>query len=674
MIQEYQIHRNSLAWLLAAQVAVIAPHVGRLPFWVLLVCAACGFWRVLVYNGKAGYPGRWIKSALVVAGTAGVPIGYRTLLGLEPAVALLIVAFFLKLLEMQRKRDAYVVVFLAYFVSITEFLFDQTIPMTLYMLGVITMITAGLHGLNQTQGHVKPLKTIVKSGTLLLQAVPLMLVLFVLFPRIEPLWTVPIQSPVGKTGVSDRMTPGDIAELTQSDALAFRATFEGQPPPASQLYWRGIVLSEFRGKTWTQWGDGIYGRNDIYFPSETPADWDEHIERVGEPLNYSVIMEPTNQNWIFSLPSMMSRTQDIGLVRDHRLYAVRPVQSRYRYDVSSYLQYTNERSISPWWQSRLTKLPEQGNPRARIFADEQRDLVDTDAEFVNLILKKFYQENYVYTLRPDLLGDDSVDEFLFESRRGFCEHYAGSFVFLMRAAGIPARVVVGYQGGEYNPRGNYVAVYQFDAHAWAEVWLPGEGWKRVDPTSAVAPDRIERGLEAAMEGEESFLADSAFSWMKYRQNLWITELRLQLSALGHYWDTWVIGYNPTTQMKFLGRFFEDLDLKKLGMLMLSAFFGLLGVVALFLLMKRGSRKLPPVDEAYLRFCHLLAKQGIERRTGEAPMDYARRIVKHRPDLESSVQEVTELYIQLSYSGEESDPSRLKKAVRGFQVKALTANV
>ncbi len=222
------------------------------------------------------------------------------------------------------------------------------------------------------------------------------------------------------------------------------------------------------------------------------------------------------------------------MVRDYRFYSERLLSSRLRYEVTSDLDYRVDEELSPRWRYRNTLLPPASNPRARDLVAEMRSVSPDDRDYVNAVLRMFNEQEFIYTLKPPTLGDEWIDEFVMDTRRGFCGHFAGSFVFMMRVADIPARVVVGYQGGEYNRIGDYVAVHQFDAHAWAEVWLPGLGWYRVDPTSAVAPERIESGLESALFGEDTFLADVGLTWLKYRQTLWLTEIRLQLSAIGHY--------------------------------------------------------------------------------------------------------------------------------------------
>lgn len=673
-ISEYQIPRNSLAWLLVAQAAVIAPHVVRLVPWIIIVWVGCGIWRVMVFMGRWSYPGRWTKALFVFVGMIGVPLGYQTILGLEPAVALLIVAFVLKLLEMQHKRDAYIVIYLGYFVAITEFLFFQTIPASLYIGFVMLLITTALIGLNQTRGHLRPIQTFKLASVLLSQSIPLMIVLFVLFPRVAPLWTVPLQSLTGKTGITDSMTPGDIANLTRSDDLAFRVTFKGEVPPNSQLYWRGLVFTDFDGRMWKQTQVGYDSRPMIEMANRMYAPWDALIERHGEPVEYTVIMEPTSQRWLFALPTPVPLTAGTGLTRDFRLASPKPVQQRFRYEVNSYLDHHTERKLSEFIRIRMTKLPAYSNPVSRSLALRLYRQSGNTPAYINRVLTMFNQEEFIYTLRPPILGEDGVDEFLTRTRRGFCEHYAGSFVFLMRAAGIPARVVVGYQGGEYNPIGNYVAVHQFDAHAWTEVWIEGEGWRRVDPTSAVAPERIEYGLEWAVAGENSFLEDFPLSWLKYRQALWLTDIRLQLSAIGHYWDTWVVGYNPTMQVRLLEKYLGDISPKKIAIALLIGLTLVMSIIAALLLSKRTARLLDPVTREYLHFCHLLTRHGLERTVGEAPGNFADRVAQQKPQLADTVRRVSDIYISLNYAQDDCfNLQDLKTAIRSFRMRSLAVN-
>jgi protein-glutamine gamma-glutamyltransferase len=664
----FQIPRNSLVWLLAAQIAVIAPHAQRLPIWVTLICVGCCLWRVMVYQGRWSYPGRWTKVVFVVAGLIGIGVGYKgRVYGLEPAVALLVVAFVLKLLEMQHKRDAYIVILLGYFVAITEFLFFQSIPYALYTLFAVVLITAALIGLNQTQSHRRPLKTFKLATTLLVQSIPMMLVLFVLFPRISPLWTVPLESQAAKSGVTDRMSPGDIASLSLSPELAFKASFSGAIPGPGQLYWRGLVLENYDGKTWTRRANLT---DSIWRNKQSKPVWAKDIERLGSTQSYSIILEPTRQNWLFSLATAdLPANADIAMLDDYTLAYVhrRGVTTKFKYAVTSDLEYRLETELNDEVRRRNTSLPRDSNPRTRALVNAIWALASNDADYVNRVLIYFADEKFAYTLQPPKLGDDDIDEFLFDSQRGFCEHYAGSFVFMMRAAGVPARVVLGYQGGEYNALANYIAVHQFDAHSWAEVWYEGRGWVRVDPTQMVSPERIQRGLESAVADEDTFLANSPLSWLKYRQLLWLQELRQQLGAIGHYWDNWVVGYNARSQLVFLSKYLEKVDASRLGMLMLTVFFGLLGIVALFVLRTRNKRVLTGVDQQYLRFCQLLSKQGLVRYHGEGPRDYSRRISRERPDLALVIQRVTQEFIRLNYEvGSPNVSPALKNSINAFR--------
>jgi transglutaminase-like putative cysteine protease len=626
----------------------------------------------MVYQGRWSYPGRWVKVAFVSVGVVGIPMGFSKFYGLEPAIALLIVAFVLKLLEMHNKRDAYIVILLAYFVAITEFLFFQTIPYTIYMFGAVTMITAALIGLHQTKSHLKPIKTLKTAAVLLGQSVPLMIVLFVLFPRISPLWTVPLPTDVGRTGVTDRMSPGDIALLTQSDGLAFKATFESITPRFSQLYWRGLVLSNFDGKTWTQ--DRMLSQRPWRYGQRMPA-WTSNIEYQGEEYRYEIILEPSQQRWLFSLSvPELPDNRDVVMLHDFRLASRQRVRQRFRYELNSHLSSVLDRDLGRLLRYTNTQIPEGSNPLSQAFAKQMFERAGSIPTYVNDVLRMYYVQSFFYTLKPPLLGEDGIDDFLFVSRRGFCEHFAGSFTFLMRAAGIPARVVLGYQGGEYNPTGNFVSVRQFDAHAWAEVWLEDGGWIRFDPTGAVAPDRIERGLQAAVEEENTFLENTPLSLFKYRHLLWLTDLRLQIDAIGHYWDGWVVGYTPETQESLIQNYFGDIDRKRLGMIMLSVFFALLAVIGVAVLAKRSSTRLAPVDNEYLKFCSLMAKLGYARKTGEGPLDYASRLGLAKPELREQISRVTNVYVDQNYiNSDTSDIADLKREVRRLRYKTLTAN-
>ncbi|MFV0276195.1 MAG: DUF4129 domain-containing transglutaminase family protein, partial [Parahaliea sp.] len=371
---------------------------------------------------------------------------------------------------------------------------------------------------------------------------------------------------------------------------------------------------------------------------------------VGEALRYSVLMMPTQQRWLYSL--RYGESTDAGILQtpDFRLYRPVEIQEQYHYRVSSWPATALEAQLSSWRRTQELQLPEAGNPRSRELARRLRETSGSDAGFVDTVLARFREQSFVYTLQPPLLGEDDVDEFLVQTRRGFCEHYAAAFVLLLRAGGVPARVVAGYQGGEINPVNRTVIVHQFDAHAWAEVWLAGEGWRRVDPTAAVSPARIEQGLEQALAREGSFLTDSPLSPLRYRGISWLNNLRLHYDALTYRWQSWVLGFNSDTQFDLLQRYLGELSTRKFMLLLLGS--GALVLVPLGLWLRRRCARetLDPLDRNYLAFCARLAALGVPRRAGEAPGDFAERVCARLPELGPVVREVTAIYTTWAYAG------------------------
>ncbi|HEY7775671.1 MAG TPA: DUF3488 and transglutaminase-like domain-containing protein, partial [Kineobactrum sp.] len=546
MTRQELLPRNALVWIIISQFALLAPHLSRLPVWVVLVYLAAAFWRSMVYQGRWSYPRRLTKLGLILAGFGAVAASYGNLLGLEPMVALLLTAFALKLLELVQRKDAYVLLFLGYFICSTSFLFSQDILLVLYSVFTVVLVTTALVALHQPgEDRFRP-GTIRLPATMLAQAFPLMLVLFFLFPRIGPLWTVPVKSHAAKTGVSDFMKPGDISSLSQSGEMAFTAQFEGAIPAQSALYWRGLVFSVLEGGAWRSLRYREIPAAEIR-PS-VPEKADE------APLVYSVLMTPTRQSWLYSLRYAESSQSGVLSSADFRLFTPVEIEDQFRYRARSWLAAPLETELSAWRRRTELALPEGENPRSIELARDMRAASNSDAEFVDAVLTWFNREPFVYTLQPPLLGQDPMDQFLFQTRRGFCEHYAYAFVLIMRAAGVPARVIAGYQGGEVNPVNRTVTVRQFDAHAWAEVWLPVRGWVRIDPTGAVAPERIEFGLEQALVTEGSFLANSPLSLLRYRGVGWVNMVRLRYEALTYRWQSWVVGFNSERQYQLL----EDL--------------------------------------------------------------------------------------------------------------------
>lgn len=297
----------------------------------------------------------------------------------------------------------------------------------------------------------------------------------------------------------------------------------------------------------------------------------------------------------------------------------------------------------------------------------------SDAALVTAVLSRFRTGAFSYTLEPPLLPQvDSLDAFLFLTQRGFCEHYAAAFVYLMRAAGVPARVVAGYQGGEVNPVNRTVIVHQFDAHAWAEVWLQGQGWVRVDPTAAVSPDRIEWGLERAMAGEGGFLSNSPLSPLRYRSIAWVNTLRLRYDALTYRWQLMVVGFDREQQFRILNDWFDGISIRKFVFALLGAWVLVLVPVALSLLRGRRTHTLAAMDKYYLKFCARLARRGVVREPGETPDQFFARAALELPAQAPALTDITGLYQRLAYGGDLSVDQRgrllvqLRRAVRQFR--------
>lgn len=606
---------------------VIAPHAGHLPPWISALCVALLAWRAYLTRSGNPLPKRWLLLAITLSSVGGIAIEFRSLFGREVGVALLILLTTLKFMELRSPRDAMVLLYLACFIIITNFLYSQGIPVALYMLATLMVIvTTWVHLYGQ---RIPPRPRLRIAAVLLLQAIPLTLVLFVLFPRIAgPLWGLP-QDAVASSGLNDRMAPGSISRLILSEEVAFRATYADKPPRRDQMYWRGPVLWEFDGRTWTT--------------GATPFGIPPQFTDTAQPVDYSVTLEPHNKAWLFTLDMPDSISIPARLTHDFRLVQRRPVKARLRYEARSHLAYRANVDEAERQLRYALQLPPSFNPRARELAAGWRaNNLNNDA-IVRAALAYFNREGFQYTLEPPLLGAHGVDEFLFTTRQGFCEHYASSFVFLMRAAGIPARVVTGYLGGEYNAVGNYYIVRQSDAHAWAEVWLPGQGWVRIDPTAAIAPARIERSLSAAVAN------NAALPFMARNPPQWLRDLRLNWDALTNRWNQWVLGYDSELQFAFLTRLgMESITWQKMALNMMAGV-GLIVVLFALIMLRHLIRRQPDrVQAAWLRLCRKLAKAGLPRAAHEGAQDYAARVAAARPDLAATIRDIAARYYALRY--------------------------
>lgn len=650
-------------WQWLALLVSVLPQYDRLPPWLLASVVLACLWRLPAVERRVGMPSLPLRLLLMAAGIAGVVYSHRTVLGPEGGVSFLIVTALLKLLESRNRRDAFVSGVLDFFLLATCFLFAQTLGATLYAGVASVVIVAALLSLQQREGTGVG-HTLRRAAVLMGQALPLMLILFLFFPRLPPLWTLNLTQPSGRTGFSDSMSPGDIASLSESSETAFRVEFKGAPPPSGQLYWRGLVFGFFDGKRWTQ---GYPMTDQVPLPPEGGLpDWVADADPAAA-LRYRIILEPTDQPWLFALAVPRSATPKVGTTRDLRLVAREPVLKRFTYDVTSWPQARADVAGMPdWMRQQSLQLPGGGNPEARRMAARLRNSTASPERLVDEVLAWFRDERFHYTLEPPPLGDNRIDDFLFRTRRGFCEHYASSFVFLMRAAGIPARVVAGYQGGEPGPLGDYWLVRQLDAHAWAEVWLEGQGWVSVDPTSAVAPQRIERGAAQAAQQRE-YWGSGAAGALRHNNYRLLHRLRNMADYLNYRWHRDVVGYDSDKQGSLMERLLGDASLLRRLLVMGGALMLVAG--ALFLWALRGERRaIHPVDRAYRRYCERLARRGVSRETGEGPAAFARRVAATRPALAEEAREFARLYAALRYRPpgrhERALERRLRQLARG----------
>lgn len=655
-VNNIPLHSQALLLLVLSVLSALVPHTGYLPLWIyLMVCLVVG-WRWLVFRGYLSFPGRLAKILTVALATAGVYSLSGGQISLEGSSAFLISAGVLKLLELSNRRDGVFVVFIAVFIQATGFLFQQGILYSLH--GVLTLVLATA-AMISTQaatphGNDRRVPVFAVSGRLLLLALPFMLIVYFLFPRIGPLWSVALQSDKAMTGLSEQIRPGGITELSQSSEVAFRVTFDGERPAQNQLYWRAMTFDRHDGTGWeASTLDGI----------ELPI----NPEAVARSYEYEIIQEPTGQRYLFSLAGSVSTEPDVTLTTARLLRYDRPLYQRMRYRVAS----AGGSQVGPAYgadhyasQGSYLGLPDEVNPQTRLWAMTlPQEAGDFQRAFVNYIRR----EPFFYTLQPPSYNGDDIDQFLFSGRRGFCEHYASAMTFAARAAGIPARVVAGYQGGEWHPDG-YLTVRQYDAHAWVELW-DGNAWIRVDPTAAIAPDRIEYGVQRALLEEDSFLADNPLSLHRYRDVSWINKLRQQMDNVNYLWSRWVLSYDSDRQQGLLSRW---LGLEQLadGLYVLAgAIAGLFVFGSVWQWWLQRSPRQSPLVRALRGLSEEAGRKGLLIEAGTAPVTLLDDIKTAYPDLTPQCERCRQGVIESLYAPEEPG-----SASGADQIKTLIGNL
>ena len=647
--------RRQLGWLAALVALAQVPLWPHLRLWI--VVAGSGLVAARMLLPADGPPParlrRWLLPVLALAAALGIRWDFGYFLARDPCVAFLYVLVGIKFVEAKGARDGSLVVCLALFLALTQFFYAQTIGAAALALPAVFALGGALAALRENAATAGWRVPLAATARMLVQGIPLAALLFVLFPRLAgPLWGAPADAGA-RSGLSDRMAPGAISELSLSDNVAFRVDFEGPPPAPAQRYWRGPVLSRFDGFEWSA------------LPRVRRGTFPASRQRA---IEYTVALEPHNRAWLFalehptSLPQLPVDSPLSGAVSsrpfailtyDEQLLATTPVTQTIVYTQRSAL---GDRSASTSESDRRDNLQlPRRNPRALAFARELRGRVSSDRAFIAEVLDWFRRESFVYTLAPPLLEGDTIDAFLFDTRRGFCEHYASAFVVLLRAAGIPARVVTGYQGGEINPNGGYMIVRDSDAHAWAEALLDG-AWQRFDPTASVAPSRVERGLGAALpQGEPvPYLARLDMTWLK--------RLGLHWDAVNYQWQRGVVGFNVQRQRDLL----RDLGLElshPWQMIALVATVTFVWGLAILGFARARLVKSDPALALWSRACRRLGRAGLPRRPEEGPLAYAERAASRWPQWGELLRRIGATYASVRYGPQNAERAALLARLR-----------
>jgi transglutaminase-like putative cysteine protease len=648
--------RITMLWVIATLSLAMLPQLLRMPLPVAAFALFPLAWRATAeVRGWRPLP-NVLRHSLTGLALVVLFVSYGNLSGRRAAVSLLALMLALKLLEGYRIRDARLVVSFSLFLCATQFLFGQGIVMPVYGMATVIIALVALTRLqrNEAWAHQEGRAPVVKASLfselsfglrLLAVAAPVGLAFFLLFPRLgSPLWGIPDTTLDSKSGLSDSMSPGSIQQLFMDDSPAFRVTFEDAAPAASELYWRGPVFWRFDGRTWK---GSFYGTNvkAVEQPAATSAPW-----------SYTVQLEPNERNWLFALDYPATTPADTRLTLDYQLLRRHPVIQLLQYSVVSNPAFVDTPRLPVTLRAQALDVPEGSNPRTRQLMDRWRRETPGDRELVRRALEHFNQNPFNYSLNVPLLGQDSVDEFLFETRSGFCEHYASTFAVMMRMAGIPARIVTGYMGGWYNPLGGYYLVRQSDAHAWTEVWLPDAGWTRVDPTAAVSPSRVQQGSLGALSAPRHLL--------DYR---WLRRARNSFDIFQQRWNDWVIEYGARQQARLFAPLGLDRATPAMLVSLLFAAIVLFGAILVPIVMRiRGPGRMDPIQIAWRRFLRRLESAGFAPRPSSGAIEMAAEASEILPHAATSIRHISELYTRCRYAPGVQPLPELQAAVKEFR--------
>ncbi len=669
--------------IICALVVAIAPHTPGLPLWINAWCLV--MWGYMLVRLKTGWPmpGAPVRYGLAITGIVGLLLTYRVQLGADAFIGLLALMAAIKPFEMATHRHQMITVLLTYFIIITSLFRSESMFIVLYMFFSVFVTTIALVRINAPKDRFR--ESVNLGGKILAQAIPLMVLLFLLFPRLPgSLFGIQDKS-LGKTGFSDRLSPGSITRLAQDHTPAFRAEFGGPLPEANQLYWKGVVFQKFDGKTWTTQEVGL-----PFPPTLVPP---------GKILTYTILLAPHNSLWLMTLDRPIKGPNWADLTAAHTLKSRRPVTQKIQYEVTSLIpdsfMITDRKNLTtanaggialgapgygadpipPQISGRVSakemaagiiSTATAKNPKTRALARTIVGKAASPTEKAQALLAYFTKNQFVYTLNPPRAQGHPIDSFLFESKEGYCEHFASAFAFMMNVLEVPSRVVGGYLGGEHNPYGNYLTIRQSYAHAWVEIFDSNDGWIRVDPTMAVAPERMETNPDGSSANLKSFAGRFSF----------FQKLTFALDAANMRWEAWFTGYSYFEQKAFL---------KKLGLGKWTGFAGtplILALVTLvslagfsgflFWLFQLKKDRPDPVQQVYGLFCNSLGKLGLTKRPDQGAIDFANISGKKRPDLKKDIMKITNLYVQLRFQKEcpYTTLKDLKGRIKNFNPKQV----
>ncbi|MET0935241.1 MAG: DUF3488 and transglutaminase-like domain-containing protein [Luteibacter sp.] len=644
---------RSFDLLCLSMASVLAVHALHLPWWLTLGLAVVlgARWRQRTTRGRNAPV--WIKVPLIALLLAIVISYYGTLFGREPGSAFAVGLLVLKVLESEHRRDARVGVAFACFGLMSALLFDQGIIATLVVAVGLVPAIATLRSLEQVEPERASLKReLAPVLVTLLAAVPLAAFAFFFVPRLgSPLWGAP-SADKSVTGLSDRMSPGEMAEVLTDDTPAMRVTFDDAPPMNASRYFRAYTMTQFDGQNWTP----DYDRTP---PSPSALEGEARF-------NYEITLQPTQQRALPMLDMPVAAPDSARLRADRTAVAEQRINEVYRYRASATTDYRLDGELNPNQRRRALQLPDGVGPRARELASSWAGRWGNDhAAIARAALAMFHDGGFRYTLAPAPLGRDRIDDFLFQTREGFCEHYASTFTFLMRAAGIPARVVTGYQGGYWNKLGSYLLVRHADAHAWTELWLEGRGWVRFDPTGAVRPERVTLGAAAAASA-------SGDDGTGFFDAAWLRNARDRWDVVNQWWNQAVNGFDALRQQGMLQPFgIRRADVGDLAII-LAVGCALLVCVALGWAMFQR-REGDALDAWMRRLERRLARAGVTRRTGEGPRNFLARAARSLPGQRNALERLSELYLRSRYAYDTPPPeslSEFRQGVKEFKARRV----